>query len=157
MVATRHSPQFHHNEFTQKAGNKVQKGMPTARRTPSQCSFVFSDLWSVGSVAKWAGGNHLPNEQGGPSRAAGEGTSSNAISVPSATAERDSPGKLPESPPVYPDYKSVMTLYNTCYSILMAGLLVMEPDEAPEAEDEQGESSDYKCVLCEQLKNKPNP
>ena len=25
------------------------------------------------------------------------------------------------------------------------------------AEDEQGESSDYKCVLCEQLKKKPNP
>ena len=84
--------------------------MPTARRTPSQCSFVFSDLWSVGSVAKWTGGNHLPNEQGSPSRAAGEGTSSNAISVPSATAERDSPGKLPESPLVYPDYKLVMTL-----------------------------------------------
>ena len=157
MVATRHSPQFHHNEFTQKAGNKVQKGMPTARRTPSQCSFVFSDLWSVGSVAKWAGGNHLPNEQGGPSRAAGEGTSSNAISVPSATAERDSPVKLPKSPPVYPHYKSVMTLYNTCYSILMAGVLVMAPDEAREVEDEQGESSDYKCALCEQLKNKPNP
>ena len=114
--------------------------MPTARRTPSQCSFVFSDLWSVGSVAKWAGGNHLPNEQGGPSRAAGEGTSSNAVSVPSATAERDSPGKLPESPPVYPEHESVMTLYNTCYSILMAGLLVMEPDEAPEVEDEQGVS-----------------
>ena len=93
---------------------------------------MVSDLWSVGSVAKWAGGNHLPNEQGGPSRAAGEGTSSNAICVPSATAERGSPGKLPESPPMYPDYESVMTLYNTCYSILMAGLLVMAPDEAPE-------------------------
>ena len=131
--------------------------MPTAPRTPSQCSFVVSDLWSVGSVAKWAGGNHLPNEQGGPSRAAGEGTSSNAISVPSATAESDSPVKLPKSPPVYPHYKSVLTLYNTCYSILMAGVLVMAPDEAREVEDEQGESSDYKCALCEQLKNKPNP
>ena len=150
VVATRHSPQFHH-EFTQKAGNKVQKGMPTARRTPSQCSFVFSDLWSVGSVAKWAGGNHLPIEQGSPSRAAVEGTSSNAIPVPLATAERDSPGKLPESPPVYPDYESVMTLYNTCYSILMAGLLVMAPDEASESEEEQGDSSDYECALCEQL------
>ena len=51
----------------------------------------------------------------------------------------------------------MMTLYNTFYSILMAGLLIMEPDEAPEAEDEQGESSDYKYALCEQLKNKPNP
>lgn len=50
-----------------------------------------------------------------------------------------------------------MTLYNTCYSILMAGLLVMTPEEALEAEEEQEESSDYKCALCEQLKNKPNP
>ncbi|XP_040121475.1 heat shock transcription factor, X-linked member 3-like [Oryx dammah] len=154
VVATRHSPQFQNNEFTQEAGNKVQKGMPTAHKTPSWCSFVFSDLWSVGSVARWARGNHLPNDQGNPS---GEGTSSNAISVPSATAERESPGKLPESPPVYPDRESVMTLYNTCYSILMAGLLVMTPEEALEEEEEQGDSSVYKCALCEQFKNKPNP
>ncbi|KAJ1057853.1 hypothetical protein K5549_013635 [Capra hircus] len=154
VVTTRHSPQFHHNEFTQEAGNKVQKGMPADHRTPSQCSFVFSDLWSVGNVARWAGRNHLPSDQGSPS---GEGTSSKAISVPSATAERESPGKLPESPPVYPDHESLMTLYNTCYSILMAGLLVMTPEEALEAEEEQEESSDYKCALCEQLKNKPNP
>nr|CAI9689545.1 unnamed protein product [Rangifer tarandus platyrhynchus] len=121
VMATRHSPQLHHHEFTQEAGGKVQKGMPTACRTPSQCSFVFSDLWSM------------------------------------ATAGRDSPGELPESPPVYPDYESLMTLYNACYSILMAGLLVMAPDEAPESEEEQGDSSDYKCALCEQVKNKPNP
>lgn len=30
-----------------------------------------------------------------------------------------------------------MTLYNTCYSILMAGLLVMTPEEALEVEEEQ--------------------
>ena len=154
MMATRHSPRLHHHEFTQEAGNKVQKGMPTACRTPSQCSFVFSDLRSMGSVASQAGGNHLPSEQGGPS---GEGPSNSATSVPPATAGRDSPGELPESLPVNPDYESLMTLYNTCYSILMAGLLVMAPDEAPESEEEQGDSSDYKCVLCEQVKNKPNP
>lgn len=107
---------------------------------------MFSDL-SVGSVARRAGENHLPSEQGSPSRAAGEGTSSNAISVPSATAERDSPGKLPESPPVYPDYESVMALYNTCYSILTAALSVMAPNKAPEVEEEQRESSDYVCPL----------
>ncbi|CAM9199412.1 unnamed protein product, partial [Rangifer tarandus platyrhynchus] len=154
VMATRHSPRLHHNEFTQETGNKVQKAMPTACRNPSQCLFVFSDLWSMGSVASQAGGNHLPSEQGGPS---GEGPSNSATSVPPATAGRDSPGELPESPPVYPDYESLMTLYNTCYSILMAGLLVMAPDEAPESEEEQGDSSDYKCALCEQVKNKPNP
>ncbi|CAI9150187.1 unnamed protein product [Rangifer tarandus platyrhynchus] len=154
VMATRHSPRLHHNEFTQETGNKVQKAMPTACRNPSQCLFVFSDLWSMGSVASQAGGNHLPSEQGGPS---GEGPSNSDTSVPPATAGRDSPGELPESPPVYPDYESLMTLYNACYSILMAGLLVMAPDEAPESEEEQGDSSDYKCALCEQVKNKPNP
>ncbi|CAI9181350.1 unnamed protein product [Rangifer tarandus platyrhynchus] len=155
VMATRHSPRLRHNEFTQETGNKVQKAMPTAFRNPSQCLFVFSDLWSMGSVASQAGGNHLPSEQGGPS---GEGPSNSATSVAlPATAGRDSPGELPESPPVYPDYESLMTLYNACYSILMAGLLVMAPDEAPELEEEQRDSSDYKCALCEQVKNKPNP
>ncbi|CAI9181345.1 unnamed protein product, partial [Rangifer tarandus platyrhynchus] len=170
VMATRHSPRLHHNEFTQETGNKVQKAMPTACRNPSQCLFVFSDLWSMGSVASQAGGNHLPSEQGGPS---GEGPSNSATSVLPATNGRDSPGELPESPPVYPDYESLMTLYNTCYSILMAGLLVMAPDEAPESEEEQGDSqiindapeseeeqgeiSDYKCALCKHFKDKPNP
>ncbi|XP_065771587.1 heat shock transcription factor, X-linked member 3-like [Muntiacus reevesi] len=154
VMASRHSPRLHHNEFTQEVGNKVQKGMPTACRTPSQCSFVFSDLWSMGSVASQAGGNHLPSEQGGPS---GESPSNSATSVSPATVGRDSPGELPESPPVYPDSESVMTLYNTCYSSLMAGLLFMAPDEAPESEEEQGDSSDHKCTLCEQAKKKPNP
>ncbi|CAI9149066.1 unnamed protein product [Rangifer tarandus platyrhynchus] len=155
VMATRHSPRLRHNEFTQETGNKVQKAMPTACRNPSQCLFVFSDLWSMGSVASQAGGNHLPSEQGGPS---GEGPSNSATSVAlPATAGRDSTGELPESPPVYPDYESLMTLYNACYSILMAGLLVMAPDEAPESEEEKRDSSDYKCALCEQVKNKPNP
>ena len=66
VVATRHSPQFHHNEFTQKAGNKVQKGMPTAPRTPSQCSFVVSDLWSVGSVANGLGETISPMSRVAP-------------------------------------------------------------------------------------------
>ena len=107
MMATRHSPRLHHHEFTHEAGNKVQKGMPTACRTPSQCSFVFSDLRSMGSVASQAGGNHLSSEQGGPS---GEGPSNSATSVPPATAGRDSPGELPESLPVNPDYKSLQYL-----------------------------------------------
>ncbi|CAM9157252.1 unnamed protein product, partial [Rangifer tarandus platyrhynchus] len=59
-----------------------------------------------------------------------------------STAGRDSPGELPETPPEYPDYQSVMALYNTCYSILTAALSIMAPNKAPEAEEEQGESSD---------------
>ncbi|KAB0342981.1 hypothetical protein FD754_019907 [Muntiacus muntjak] len=152
-VATRHSPRLH-NQCTQEAGKKVQKGAPPAHRTPSWCSFVFSGLWSMDSVAGRAGRNHLPSKQGGHS---GEGTSSNATSVPPATSGRDGAGELPKSPPEYPDYDLVMTLHKTCYSILMVALSVMAPNEAPEVEEERGEPSDYKCVLCEQVKDKPNP
>ncbi|DAA12637.1 heat shock transcription factor, X-linked member 3-like [Bos indicus] len=153
-VATRHSPRLHHNQCTQEVGKKVHKGTPPARRTPSRRSFVLSHLWSMGSVARRAGANHLPREQGGPS---GKGTSSNTTSAPPATSGRGSTGQMPESLPEYPDYDSVMALYNTCYSLLTAALSFTAPNEAPEAEEEQGESSDHTCVLCEQVKDKPNP
>ncbi|OWJ99456.1 hypothetical protein Celaphus_00009598 [Cervus elaphus hippelaphus] len=91
-VATRRSPKFHHNESTQEADKKAQKGTPIVHKTPGQCSFVFYGLWSMGSVAGRARENHLPSEQGGPS---GEGMSSNATSVPPATAGRDRAGELP--------------------------------------------------------------
>ncbi|KAB0372353.1 hypothetical protein FD755_016145, partial [Muntiacus reevesi] len=108
----------------QEVGKKVKKGTPTAHRTPASTHF-------------WVG-------QGKPSGSpSGEGTSSNAMSVHPATAGRDGPGELPESPPEYPDYESVMALYNTCYSILTVALSIMAPNKAPEAEKEQGESSDY--------------
>lgn len=115
---------------------------------------MFSGLWSMGSIVRWAGRNHLPSEQGSPS---GEGTSSNATSVPPATFGRDGTGELPKSPSEYPDYNLVMTLHKTCYSILMVALSVMAPNEAPEVEEEQGESLDYTCVLCVHFTDKPNP
>ena len=83
------------------------------------------------SVAGQAGVRHLPSEQGGPS---GKGTSNNAMSVPPAISGRESTGQMPEIPPEYPDYESVMALYNTCYSMLTAALSDTAPNEAPEAE-----------------------
>ena len=89
--------------------------------------------------------SHLHSEQGCPS---GEGTSSNAMSVPLATAGRDSAGELPKSRncPRYPDYGPVMTLYNTYDSIVRGAVSVVAPNEAPEAEEEQEESSEV-CPL----------
>ena len=79
-------------------------------------------------VAGQAGVKHLPSEQGGHS---GKGMSNSAMSVLQATSGRKSTGKMPESPP---DYDSVMALYNTYYSMLMAALSGRAPNEAPEAE-----------------------
>ena len=95
------------------------------------------------SVVRRPRSSHLPSEQGCPS---GEGTSSNAMSVPLATAGRDSAGELPKSSPRYPDYGPVMTLYNTYDSIVRGAVSVVAPNEAPEAEEEQEESSEV-CPL----------
>ena len=64
---------------------------------------------------------------------------------------------MPQSSPRYPDYGSAMTLYTTCDSIVRGAISVVAPNEAAEAEEEQEESSDYKCALCEEFKDKPNP
>ncbi|KAM5195893.1 heat shock transcription factor, X-linked member 3-like [Hipposideros larvatus] len=45
-------------------------------------------------------------------------------------------------------YGSVMSLYHKCYSILLAGLSVMAPHEAPEEDVEDEGSSDYKSAFC---------
>ncbi|KAJ1057863.1 hypothetical protein K5549_013645 [Capra hircus] len=124
---------------------KNPQGNTTCSQNPQLVLICVSGLWSMGSIVRRAGRNHLPSEQGSPS---GEGTSSNATSVPPATFGRDGTGELPKSPSEYPDYNLVMTLHKTCYSILMVALSVMAPNEAPEVEEEQGESLDYTCVLC---------
>ncbi|KAB0340527.1 hypothetical protein FD754_023053 [Muntiacus muntjak] len=40
-----------------------------------------------------------------------------------------------------------MTMYNTYFSIMMTAVSVVAQNKAPEAEEEQEESSDYKCAL----------
>ncbi|KAM5197074.1 heat shock transcription factor, X-linked member 3-like [Hipposideros larvatus] len=91
------------------------------------------------------------SEPGGPS---GEGTSSNTMFEPTATATRDGAGELRSRPS---GYGSVMSLYHKCYSNLLAGLSVMAPHEAPEGDVEEEGSSDYKCAFFEHFKANPSP
>ena len=127
-MATRHSPQLHHNPCTQEVGKKVQEGTPPARRNPRRRSTGLSRVCFMCCVAGQAGVKRVPSKQGGPR---GKGTSNSAMSVPRATSGRKSTGQMPESPP---DYDSVVALYNTCYSMLMAALSRRAPNEAPETE-----------------------
>ncbi|XP_057574921.1 heat shock transcription factor, X-linked member 4 [Hippopotamus amphibius kiboko] len=157
VAATRCSPRIHRDnspDSTKGAHRKVRKEAPTAQGPSSTRPFPFSGMWSMSSIARGVAQQHPPGEQGSPS---GEGTSRNVIFVPPAIAGRDGTGELPTAPPVYPGYSSVVSLYNTCYSILLAALSAMAPNEAPQAEEEQEGSSDYKCALCEQFKENPNP
>ncbi|XP_023363353.1 heat shock transcription factor, X-linked member 3-like [Otolemur garnettii] len=98
-------------------------------------------------------GNRSTFEPHGPS---GEGASSSATFTPIATARMESTREGSASPEVYPEYDSILTLYNTCYAILLAALSVMGPNEPPESEEPEG-PSDYKCALCERFKDNPNP
>ncbi|KAB0337334.1 hypothetical protein FD754_025246 [Muntiacus muntjak] len=131
-----------------------KQGTSTVHGTLGQHSFVFCGLWFMGSGARGPRSSHLLSEQGCPS---GEGPSSNGESVAPATAERDGAWELPQSSPRYLDYGSAMILYNTYDSIMRGAISFVAPNEVPEAEEEQEESSDYKCALCEEFKDKPNP
>ena len=153
MAATRQSPRIHHEEPAND-DKTVLGAAPNAQGPSSSQPFAFSGIWSLSSAAGYAMATHGPSEPGGLS---GEGTSRNMMFVPLATARRDDTGELPVSPPVYPDYGTVMSLYNTCYSILLAALSVMSPNEAPSENEELEGSSDYKCALCEHFKENPGP
>ncbi|XP_035956768.1 heat shock transcription factor, X-linked member 3-like [Halichoerus grypus] len=153
VAATRRSPRIHHNEST-KEDEADPEEAPNVQGPSGTRAFAFSEIWALSSIATYAMADRGPSGQGGPS---GEGTSRNVMFVPPATAGRDGAGELPTAPPAYPDSESVMLLYNSCYSILLAALLFMSPNEAPSENEEQEGSSDYKCALCEHFKDNPGP
>ncbi|XP_016069410.1 PREDICTED: heat shock transcription factor, X-linked-like [Miniopterus natalensis] len=150
LAPTRHSPRIHHKNGTKEAEGKAQKKASRARGPSGTRSLKYSGLQSTSSAMEV----QCPSEQGGPT---GEGTSGNVMFVPTATAGTNGTRDLPTSPLNDPLYGSVMSLYNTCYSILMAGLSVMAPPEDPEEEGEEEDSSDNKCSLCEQFKDNAGP
>ncbi|XP_001499582.3 heat shock transcription factor, X-linked member 3-like [Equus przewalskii] len=152
VAATRRSPRTCQNEPTIETDRKAQKEAPKAQGPTDTWSVMCSDVHSVSSVEGHATENREPSEPGSPS---GEGTSRNVLFESMATGGGDGAEEPPTSPPDYPDHDSVMFLYNTCYSILLASLSVMAPPEAPDEDEEQESSSDYKCALCEHFKDNP--
>lgn len=152
LVATRHSPRIHHNNAKKEADQESQMGAPNVQGRSGTQSFMFSGVCSMNSFSGHPQENGPAHEPHGPS---GEGTSRNATFAPLATAPVEGAGEVAASPRVIPDYSSVMSLYNTCYSILLAALSVMSPNEPPE--EEQEGSTDYKCALCEHFKDNPTP
>ena len=62
--------------------------------------------------------------------------------------------RVPRVPRLW--FSDEMIMYSTYYSIVKAAVSVVAPNEAPEV-DKEKESSDYKCALCEQFKDNPNP
>uniref|UniRef100_A0A8D2DTT8 HSF-type DNA-binding domain-containing protein n=1 Tax=Sciurus vulgaris TaxID=55149 RepID=A0A8D2DTT8_SCIVU len=135
LVATRHSPRFH--RFHREVGAEEalpQREAPDDQGPRGTQPFMLSGVWAMGNASDLPPENQAPQEPRGPS---GEGTSGNDTSVPQATAGMEGEGEVPGSPPGFPDYCSVMSLYNTCYSILLAALSAMSPREPFDDEEEE--------------------
>lgn len=47
---------------------------------------------------------------------------------------------------------SMMSLYNNCCSVILSAISERPPNETPDEEEQEG-SSDYKCVICQSVKN----
>ncbi|KAM4798436.1 heat shock transcription factor, X-linked member 3-like [Urocitellus parryii] len=166
LVPTRRSPRFHHEV---KAEHELPQREALDHQGPRGTQpFMPSGVWAMSSVSEQPLENQLPQEPSGPDGDE-DGTPSSQ-----ATAGMEGEGEVPGSPQGYPDYCSVMSLYNTCYSILLAALSAMSPREPPEDGEGEGEgqgqgeeddneeevqegSSDYKCALCEQFKDNTGP
>ncbi|XP_025229297.1 heat shock transcription factor, X-linked member 3 [Theropithecus gelada] len=153
LVATRRSLRIHHINAKKEAIKMCQRGAPNVQGPSGTQSFMFSGMWSKNSITGHPLGNRPPQEPNGPSW---EGTSGNVTFASSATAWMEGIGQVPSSP-VYSDNGSVLSLCNICYSILLATLSVMSPNEPSDNDEEQEGSSDYKCKLCEQFRNNASP
>ncbi|XP_036125992.1 heat shock transcription factor, X-linked member 3-like [Molossus molossus] len=146
LAPTRSSPRIHHKEGTREANQKAERKAPNARGPSGTHSLKFLRGRSMVTVMEVP----CPSEPGSPR---GEGMSENVMFVPTATAETEGTGDLPTSPPNSPLHGSVMSLYDICYSVLMADLSAMAPSDYPEEDEEEEGSLDYKGALCEQLKD----
>ncbi|KAM5291008.1 heat shock transcription factor, X-linked member 3-like [Glossophaga mutica] len=156
VAPTGRSPRMSHRGGSKAADPKTQKKAPSAPGHSGTRSFKFLDLWSTSSAMIVL----CPSEPGGPSR---EGTSRNVTFETTAPARTNGAGEPPTSHPDDPLYDSVMSLYNTCFSILMAALSVMAPPTDPHEEEEQEEqeeeegSCDDLCALYKQFRDTTGP
>ncbi|KAG8525061.1 Heat shock transcription factor, X-linked member 3 [Galemys pyrenaicus] len=156
-VPTRRSARLLHLNANKEAQQEAQQEAPAAQGPGGSPPARLSDTWPVGGVEGRPKGGRSPTEAGGPS---GEGTSRNVTLVPQMPADQEGAGELPSSPPGFPERSSALSVYNICYSILLAALLVMaphdDPEEAEEEQEQEGPSEDS-CTLCEQFEENPSP
>ncbi|XP_006869797.1 PREDICTED: heat shock transcription factor, X-linked-like [Chrysochloris asiatica] len=140
---------FQQKSVTKDPNKPAALGKPPNLPGPSNTQCFMPS--SFGSVTNMTGAPLPRPAPVQPTMDPGEGTSQNTMpmSLPAGTwpAVTD---PLVTRPRVYADYTTVLSMYNTCYSILMMALSVMAPDEAPRAPQC---SAGHDCALCEQYKS----
>ncbi|XP_036299094.1 heat shock transcription factor, X-linked member 3-like [Pipistrellus kuhlii] len=152
MAPTRRSPRLYQEESKKEAEQKAQETDKNEWGSSATQAFEFSAPQPLSSIREV----QCPSAASGSS---GEDTSGNFMFVPTATAGTDGTGDLFPTLPNKPSQGSVMSLYNICYSVLIAELLDLAPPEdldQAEEEDHEG-SSDNKYSLCEQFKDSTVP
>ncbi|XP_004468282.1 heat shock transcription factor, X-linked member 3-like [Dasypus novemcinctus] len=150
-AATRHSPRIHKNNPTEEADQNSQDDPPNVQGPSSTPAVMFSSVWAVSSVVGPPVESSTPTQ---PNVPGGEGTSQNVTPAPQVPAETVGAVAPPPGPMVYPDSVSLISLFNTCYSILLAALSVMSPNE-PLEEQQQETTPEYCCAFCEHFKDPP--
>ncbi|XP_049728849.1 heat shock transcription factor, X-linked member 3-like [Elephas maximus indicus] len=152
LAATRHSARIQQKNAIKESKGASPKNPPDVLGPSPTPSVRSSSISSVSSVAE-ASMEQPPLAQ--CSVPSWESTSHRDMFEPQVSAGMVGEGEPLTEPGGYSDPSSVMTLYNACYSILLAGLSVMAPEEPS---DPQGDSpSDYHCSICEQFRDEQAP
>ncbi|GAB1302833.1 Heat shock transcription factor, Y-linked 2 [Apodemus speciosus] len=147
VLPTRYSPRFYRKPEKEDDEESKKNQGPKG----NQC-FVFSNVWAMKSIPGCTLENQSPGESSNPT---GEDNSGNIICVPQDASEIQDPEEVPSaSSSGYPILSSMMSLYNNCCSAILSALSERPPNETPEEEEQEG-SSDYKCVICQSIKNSP--
>uniref|UniRef100_A0A2K5E2C0 HSF-type DNA-binding domain-containing protein n=2 Tax=Aotus nancymaae TaxID=37293 RepID=A0A2K5E2C0_AOTNA len=137
LVPIRHPLQIHHSNDKDAAIEMSQGGTPNVQGPSGTQSFPcpHPGTWPiyVNPITGHPPGYGPPQEPNDPNR---EGTSGNDAFASSATAGMESAREVPSSL-VCPDISSLMFSCNVCYSILLASLLVMTPNEPSDDEEEE--------------------
>ncbi|XP_008271685.3 heat shock transcription factor, X-linked member 3-like [Oryctolagus cuniculus] len=150
LVAARRSPRTQPNKEDEEAERRAQREAASAHSPISSQSLMFSGIWSMSNITVSPLRIYAPEEPRGPS---GEGTSSNVLFAPPGTAGMQGAGEATSSPVAYPDYDSMISLYTTCYSILLAALFTMTYNQPLEQES----PSNSRCIFCERVRENPPP
>ncbi|KAL6086192.1 hypothetical protein STEG23_021634 [Scotinomys teguina] len=148
-LPTRRSPRFHPKpgEDSEESKKKSSNGQASKRNQDS----LFSAIWAMKTIPRCSLEKQPPGESSNPTA---EDTSGNIICVPQTLPQIQGMEEVPSaSSSGNPILGSMMSLYNNSCSVLLSALLKRPRNESPDEEEQQG-SSDYKCVICEPMRNR---
>ncbi|XP_040600635.1 heat shock transcription factor, X-linked member 3-like [Mesocricetus auratus] len=148
ILPTRYSPRFYH-KHEEESKKKTSSDKPPKENN----DFVFSSIWAMKAIP----GCYLQYQPSGESRNPPvEDTSHNTIYMPPTAPGVQDTEEVPSvSSSGRRILNSMMCLYNDSCSALLSALSQRQTNESPNEEEQEG-SSDYKCVICEPIRNNPH-